>query len=218
MKNKKILIGGAAAIVAAFCAVGLYMVKKPSQDTLLDSSANQGQIPTYTPPKEENQNPAQPSQPSKPQGNPPVETEQLPSDNTPADTPDTSDNTPPAADTPVVYVPDEQEEILSPVATETEDDSDQGLVNALISSGTLPEGVEVLSASVKDGVLQLDMNDIYGAAVQSSGTTGENTLVYGLVNTFAHAKDVKQVLITVDGEALESGHEIYDYALEPTDE
>lgn len=214
MKNN-VLIGGVAVAVAAVCVAGLFMFKS-SPDILPDSSANQGQIPTYTPPREENpeKNPAPPQE--NPSKNPPdAPAPETPSENPPADTSETSGNIP--DDTPVVYVPDEQEETLSPVVTETEDTSDQGLVNALISSGTLPEGVEVLSASIEDGVLRLDMNDVYGSAVQSSGTTAENTLIYGLVNTFTHAKNVKQVLITVDGEALESGHEIYDYPLAPTD-
>lgn len=208
MKNK-FIIGGVAVVLIACGVVGLQMVRKPtppSNNTISpDTSTNQEKIPSYTPPEEE-----QPSQSSEPPENSPAAPE-TPSDNQPANTPEIPD------DTPVIYVPDEQEENLSPVSIEEEDNSNQGLVNALISSGTLPEGVEILSASVEDGVLQLDMNDVYGAAVQSSGTTGENTLIYGLVNTFARAKNVKKVLITVDGAALESGHEIYDYPLEPTD-
>lgn len=39
--------------------------------------------------------------------------------------------------------------------------------------------------------------------------------IYALVNTFAQARGATAVLITVDGKVLESGHEVYDYAIEP---
>ena len=116
----------------------------------------------------------------------------------------------------VVYVPDEQGETLTPVGTDAEDDSDQALVDALITAGSLPEGVAVNSSSTTDGVLTLDMNAAYGDAVRSSGTTGENMLIYSLVNTFVQARGVDSVIITVDGAPLESGHEIYDYPLQAT--
>lgn len=115
----------------------------------------------------------------------------------------------------VVYVPDEQGETLTPVGTDAEDDSDQALVDALIAAKSLPEGVKVQSSSVENGVLQLDMNAAYQDAVRSLGTSGEQMLVYALVNTFAQARGVEQVLITVDGAPLESGHDVYDYPLEP---
>ena len=119
-------------------------------------------------------------------------------------------------DATVVYVPDEQGETLTPVGANVEDDSDQALVDALISAGSLPAGVEVQSSSIEDGVLTLDMNAVYGNAVRSSGTTGESNLIYSLVNTFVQARGVDSVILTVDGAPLESGHEIYDYPLKAT--
>lgn len=116
----------------------------------------------------------------------------------------------------IVYVPDEQGETLTPVGADAEDDSDQALVDALIAAGSLPEGVAVNSSSTADGVLTLDMNAAYGEAVRSSGTTGENMLIYSLVNTFVQARGVDSVIITVDDAPLESGHEIYDYPLQAT--
>lgn len=62
----------------------------------------------------------------------------------------------------------------------------------------------------------LDMNDVYADAVRASGTAGEEMLVYSLVNTFASARNAKSVMLTVGGKPLQSGHNIYDYALTPT--
>ena len=138
----------------------------------------------------------------------------------PDDTPDTPvqpENTNPSGgESVIVYVPDEQGETLTPVGADAADDSDQALVDALITAGSLPEGVAVQSSSSADGVLTLDMNAAYGEAVRSSGTAGENMLIYSLVNTFVQARGVESVIITVDGAPLESGHEIYDYPLQAT--
>ena len=95
------------------------------------------------------------------------------------------------------------------------DDSDQSLVDALIAAGSLPEGVKVQSSSLENGTLTLDMNAAFGEAIRASGTAGETLKIYALVNTFAQARGATAVLITVDGKVLESGHEIYDYAIEP---
>ena len=138
--------------------------------------------------------------------------DQLP---TTPDDPVQPDNPNPAGGEPViVYVPDESGETLTPVGAEAADDSDQALVDALIAAGSLPEGVKVQSSSTAEGVLTLDLNAVYGDAVRSSGTAGEELLVYALVNTFAQARGVDSVLLTVDGAPLESGHEIYDYPIE----
>ena len=122
----------------------------------------------------------------------------------------------PAGDKPsvVVYVPDEQAETLTATGAQAADDSDQALVDVLISMNALPAGVEVKSSSAADGVLTLDMNAAYGDAIRSSGTAGETMLIYALVDTFVQARGVEQVLLTVEGKTLESGHEIYDTPLE----
>ena len=148
--------------------------------------------------------PVTPSKPEKPD-----DTQQ----ETPAVQPENPNPT--GGESAVVYVPDEQSEALTPVGTNVADDSDQALVDALISAGALPSGVKVVSSELKDGVLTLDMNDAYVEAVRSSGTTGEEMLVYSLVNTFASARNAESVMLTVDGKPLQSGHAIYDYALTP---
>ena len=123
---------------------------------------------------------------------------------------------PTGSESAVIYVPDEQSESLTPVGTDVADDSDKALVDALIKAGALPEGAEVVSSSLADGVLTLDMNDVYADAVRASGTAGEEMLVYSLVNTFASARNAESVMLTVGGKPLQSGHNIYDYALTPT--
>lgn len=149
--------------------------------------------------------PVTPSKPEKPD-----DTQQ----ETPAVQPENPNPT--GGESAVIYVPDERSESLTPVGTDVADDSDKALVDALIKAGALPEGAEVISSSLADGVLTLDMNDVYADAVRASGTAGEEMLVYSLVNTFASARNAESVMLTVGGKPLQSGHNIYDYALTPT--
>ncbi len=68
-------------------------------------------------------------------------------------------------------------------------------------------------AADKDGHIIADLNDAFAAQVRSLGTTGEYFLVGGIVNTLLDAFDGTEVILTVNGAPLESGHNIYDYAL-----
>lgn len=85
--------------------------------------------------------PVTPSKPEKPD-----DTQQ----ETPAVQPENPNPT--GGESAVIYVPDEQSESLTPVGTDVADDSDKALVDALIKAGALPEGAEVVSSSLADGV------------------------------------------------------------------
>ena len=137
----------------------------------------------------------------------------IPRQNEPAVQPENPN--PSGTESVTIYVPDEQGETLTPTGADAKDDSDQSLVDALIAAGSLPEGVKVQSSSLENGTLTLDMNAAFGEAIRASGTAGETLKIYALVNTFAQARGATAVLITVDGKVLESGHEVYDYAIEP---
>lgn len=130
----------------------------------------------------------------------------------PVDTPDTQDE----KQAIVIYIPDEQQEGFEPVGTEVDANSDQAIVDALISANVLPDGCEVLSATLEGTELTLDMNMVFGNAMRSSGTAGETSKVYALVNTFAQAYAAQTVMITVEGGMFETGHQVYDAPLRPT--
>ncbi len=182
-----------SALVIAACVYGYVSGQKP---------ADEPEKPSVTEPE-------QPAAPETPDSS--------------ADTPDKTDEpavqpenpNPTGTESVTIYVPDEQGETLTPTGADAKDDSDQSLVDALIAAGSLPEGVKVQSSSLVNGTLTLDMNAAYGEAIRASGTAGETLKIYALVNTFAQARGATAVLITVDGKVLESGHEVYDYALEP---
>ena len=192
MNRSKVIIAVIAiiAVVAAACVYG-YVRSKP---------ADEPEKPAVTKPE----NPTTPETPDDRNSGKPSDSKT----NEPAVQPENPN--PSGTESVTIYVPDEQGETLTPTGADAKDDSDQSLVDALIA-----EGVKVQSSSLENGTLTLDMNAAFGEAIRASGTAGETLKIYALVNTFAQARGATAVLITVDGKVLESGHEVYDYAIEP---
>lgn len=87
------------------------------------------------------------------------------------------------------------------------------LVQLMIEKSVLPDTVKVLSFRREGTQLQLDLNAAFAEYVTTMGTAGEYLTVGSLVNTFLHAFGGETMTLTVEGKALETGHEIYDYAL-----
>ena len=94
----------------------------------------------------------------------------------------------------------------------------ENIVKVLIEKSVVQKSV--LSADVRvlkceeqtvDGVksLDVDFNEAFGAYVCSMGTTGEYYTIGSVVNTFLDAYGCEKVKITVEGNALETGHAEY---------
>lgn len=129
-----------------------------------------------------------------------------------------------------LYLPDDQAESFEEV-TETVEATPQGVVDALIAHGALPEGVKVNNFSMTDnGVetqegdtvsytasdtlhIDLDLSQEFADAAASTGTSGELMLLGSLVNTMLKAYNADEITITCDGEVLETGHNVYDQPL-----
>ena len=116
------------------------------------------------------------------------------------------------------------------VVRETVDASPEGLVDALIAHGVLPEGTAVLRFETQsDGVetregdmvsyevgevsLALDLSEEFLPAVTGAGTAGETMVLGSLVNTFLTAYHAETLTLTCGGEAVETGHNVYDASL-----
>ncbi len=90
----------------------------------------------------------------------------------------------------------------------------QDVLDLLYEKSVLPEKVTVISWSVDgSGLMNIDLSEEFGAAIKGQGTAGEYIMMGSLVNSLIKNFDLKNVLITVNGDVLESGHEIYDYPL-----
>ena len=117
-----------------------------------------------------------------------------------------------AEQTVTLYVPNETGDGLDTVQVSITL-SPQGILDALIAQGALPDGVQVNQMSQDGASLALDLNGAFAEAVSATGTTGEAMLVGSVVNSFLSAYGAETVTLTCDGAVLETGHTIYDEPL-----
>lgn len=90
----------------------------------------------------------------------------------------------------------------------------QAILELLIAEDVLNENVALNSVKLQDDQLLLDFNTAYYDQLVTYGTTGELMMMGCVVNTYLDAYDAQSVMITADGEIMESGHVVYDFPLE----
>lgn len=91
--------------------------------------------------------------------------------------------------------------------------SPEAVLEALVSQGALTADVAensfTMSTVEGKASIELDLNSAFATYVSNMGTTGEYYTVGALVNTFLDAYECEQIRITVDGNALSTGHAEY---------
>ena len=125
-----------------------------------------------------------------------------------------------------LYLPNDTADGFDTVE-ETVEASPQGIVDALIAHGVLPEGVavdafetmsdgvetqegDVVSYEVGELSITLDLSEEFLSAVTGTGTAGETMVMGSLVNTMLTAYNAQTLTLTCGGEAVETGHAVYD--------
>ena len=114
-----------------------------------------------------------------------------------------------------IYLPGEnaQNLVSKEVQIEKNDEPMVELVQALVTEKALPAGTEVEKWSVsKDDApaVILDLNKAFADGILNSGSTGELMMLGSLINTVWEYFEPASITLTVDGEPLETGHNIYD--------
>lgn len=90
----------------------------------------------------------------------------------------------------------------------------QAILELLIAEDVLNENVALNSVELQDDQLLLDFNSAYFDQLVTYGTSGELMMMGSVVNTYLDAYDAETVVITANGEIMESGHVVYDFPLE----
>ena len=125
-----------------------------------------------------------------------------------------------------LYLPNDNADGFDTVE-ETVEASPQGIVDALIAHGVLPEGVtvdafetmsdgvetqegDVVSYEVGELSITLDLSEEFLPAVTGTGTAGETMVMGSLVNTMLAAYNARTLTLTCGGEVVETGHAVYD--------
>lgn len=133
----------------------------------------------------------------------------------PVETPATQAETPeasPVASSVALFLPSDGIDAMEKKTVLVENDA-QSVMDALIENGAAPEGTRVNSAEVDGKTLKLDLSKAFGDAVKSTGTSGEWLYLASLVDTFLVFYDCDEVVLTVEGQTLETGHQVYDQPL-----
>lgn len=116
-----------------------------------------------------------------------------------------------------VYVPDETAEGFVKREVEVPDITESVITDQLILAGVLAEGTRVNSLELVSGSdapeLLVDFNSALRDRILSQGTAGEYVTLGSVVNTFLTAYGAQSMVITVEGQPLESGHAVYDAPL-----
>lgn len=131
----------------------------------------------------------------------------------PTDAP-TEESTAASAQTFTLYYGDVNAEHFLSKTVEVTQITETAVLEQLILAGILPEGTAINLFAAAGSQLNIDFNDAFLAHLNTMGTSGERILVGSVVNTFLSAYDAQSVMITVDGEIVESGHVIYDFPIE----
>ena len=161
-------------------------------------------------------------------GNAPSQSSQTDADTTTADAEETTQPDIAVLDEFMVtlYLPNDNADGFDTVE-ETVEASPQGIVDALIAHGVLPEGVTVDAfETVGDGVetqegdvvsyevgelsITLDLSEEFLSAVTGTDTAGETMVMGSLVNTILTAYNARTLTLTCGGKVVETGHAVYD--------
>jgi hypothetical protein len=111
-----------------------------------------------------------------------------------------------------LYFPDE-EAMYFCTKTVATNGKPEHLVSLLAKEKAIPKDSVALGFSIdENGRLLLDMNKAYTAGIDN-GTCSEISTMGSLVNTFLTYYGASELLLTIEGEVLVTGHNGYDYPI-----
>lgn len=113
----------------------------------------------------------------------------------------------------VIYYGNAQADGFDQKEVQLDELSPENLMDELARVNVVSIDTEVNSFEQEGKSLKLDLSKGFSQYVNMMGTSGEYIVMGGLVNTFLTAYEGEDILITVDGKMLETGHAVYDKPL-----
>lgn len=112
----------------------------------------------------------------------------------------------------IIYLPTEDQTDLVPYNTYC-DKSAQGIISALISKNIFPAKTRVLSFKINGNTAVIDLSKEFAVTV-NEGRTREKIILGTFTNSIIENFNVEYVSLTVEGETLETGLDVYDQPIE----
>ena len=117
-----------------------------------------------------------------------------------------------------VYFGNEDGDAIVSEVVEMEHVTANKVMEELVRKEVVTKDAKVLGVvkQTKDGKvhLKLNMSKEFGEFVSTMGSSGEYTIVGSVVNTFLELYDAEDVLILIEGETFETGHQLYNNYLQ----
>lgn len=112
-----------------------------------------------------------------------------------------------------VYAPDEYGEKLEKQRVKMQDRSERTVLAALKDAEVLNRDIEILSYKKKNQTITIDFNEAFGLYFRTMGTTEESLKMEAVAKTFCENLGASKFAFTVEGEILETGHQVYDQVI-----
>lgn len=113
----------------------------------------------------------------------------------------------------VIYYGNEQADGLLQKTVQLDSLTPEKLISELVKMNVVSIDTDV-NSFVQDGKsLKLDLSQGFAEYINMMGTSGEYIVMGGLTDTFLTAFEAEDILITVDGKPLETGHASYEAPL-----
>lgn len=117
-----------------------------------------------------------------------------------------------------IYFGNENGDTILSEVVEMESVTANKVMEELVRKEVVTKEAKVLGVvkQTKDGKtrLKLNMSKEFGELVSNMGSSGEYIIVGSVVNTFLGLYDAEDVLILIEGETFETGHQLYNNYLQ----
>lgn len=112
-----------------------------------------------------------------------------------------------------IYVTNEDATAFDMKKVEIDQITPEKVLHELVANDVLSEEVEILDFQTfeeeEKAFIEIDFNDIFSEYLSKQGSTGEYYCLGSVCNTFLDSYDCESIKITVEGEELATGHNIY---------
>lgn len=112
-----------------------------------------------------------------------------------------------------IYITNEDATAFDMKKAEIDQILPEKILHELVKNDVLAEEIEILDFQMfeveEKAAIEIDFNDVFSEYLSKQGSTGEYYCLGSVCNTFLDAYECELIKITVEGEELVTGHNVY---------